>query len=133
MRSVKPIRCALAALALSTSVASAQEHYLGTIQSFGFNFCPRGWLEADGRLLPISQHTALFSLLGTIYGGDGRTTFALPDLRGATVMGAGTGPGLPTYQQGRSIGLNETTSGVQARVVAVKTCVNTDGLFPSRS
>ena len=56
------------------------EPFVGQIQPFGFNFAPRGWALCDGQLLPISQNTALFSLLGTIYGGDGKTTFALPDL-----------------------------------------------------
>ena len=64
------------------SAQAGPDEYLGEILTVGFNFCPRGTLEADGRLLPISQNTALFSLLGTMYGGDGRTTFALPDLRG---------------------------------------------------
>lgn len=58
------------------------EPYLADIQIFGFNFAPRGWARCDGQILPINQNQALFSLLGTTYGGDGRTTFALPDLRG---------------------------------------------------
>lgn len=58
--------------------------FLSEIRMVGFNFAPRGWAFCDGQLLPISQNQALFSLLGTIYGGDGRTTFALPDLRGRT-------------------------------------------------
>ena len=60
----------------------AVEPFVGEIRLFGFNFAPLGWAFCDGRLLPISQNTALFSLLGTTYGGDGRSTFALPDLRG---------------------------------------------------
>ena len=58
------------------------EPFLGQIQAFGFNFAPRGWAHCNGQLMPIAQNTALFSLLGTQFGGDGRTTFALPDLRG---------------------------------------------------
>ena len=58
------------------------EPFIGQIQPFGFNFAPRGWALCDGQLLPISSNTALFSLLGTTFGGDGRTTFGLPDLRG---------------------------------------------------
>ena len=58
------------------------EPIIGELKEVGFNFCPKGWMHADGRLLEISRHTALFSLLGTQYGGDGRTTFALPDTRG---------------------------------------------------
>ena len=68
------------------------EPFLGQIQAFGFNFAPRGWALCEGQLLPIAQNTALFSLLGTIYGGDGRTTFGLPDLRGRVPMGQGHGP-----------------------------------------
>jgi len=83
------------------------EPYVGQIQMFGFNFAPRGWALCDGQLLPIAQNTALFSLLGTIYGGDGRTTFALPDLRGRAAIHQGTGPGL----SGRSIG---SRGGVQS-------------------
>lgn len=77
------------------------EPFLGQIQPFGFNFAPRGWAFCDGQLLPISQNTALFSLLGTIYGGDGRTTFALPDLRGRVAVQQGHGPGLSSYRIGQ--------------------------------
>ena len=65
------------------------EPFIGQIQPFGFNFAPRGWAFCNGQLLPIAQNQALFSLLGTIYGGDGRTTFALPDLRGRTPVHPG--------------------------------------------
>lgn len=68
------------AAACITPTALAQDMYLGEIRQFGANFCPRGWLPTDGALLPIQQNTALFSLLGTNFGGDGRTTFALPKL-----------------------------------------------------
>lgn len=70
------------------------EPFLGQIQMFGFNFNPRGWAKCDGQLLPISQNSALFSLLGTQYGGDGRTTFGLPGLRGRVPIHQGNGPGL---------------------------------------
>ena len=76
------------------------EPFIGQIQPFGFNFAPRGWAMCDGQLLAISTHTALFSLLGTIYGGDGRTTFALPDLRGRVATHMGNGPGLSSYRIG---------------------------------
>lgn len=66
----------------------------------GFNFAPRGWSFTEGQLLAISSHSALFSLYGTIYGGDGRTTFALPDLRGRVPIHHGNGPGLSTYSIG---------------------------------
>lgn len=78
--------------------------FLGQIQCFGFNFAPRGWALCSGQLLNISQHTALFALLGTTYGGDGRYTFGLPDLRGRAAMSYGTGPGLTTKVIGQKGG-----------------------------
>lgn len=81
---------------------------IGEIRLFGGNFAPRNWAFCDGQILPVSQNTALFSIIGTIYGGDGRTTFALPDLRGRSAIGPGTGPGLPTYQAGAPGGEEQT-------------------------
>jgi len=83
--------------------------FLGQIQPFGFNFAPRGWAMCDGQLLPISSNTALFSLLGTTYGGDGRTTFALPDLRGRACLHQGSGPGLSPRRIGEKGGTETTT------------------------
>jgi microcystin-dependent protein len=83
--------------------------FLGEIRMFGFNFAPRGWAFCAGQLLPISQNSALFSLLGTIYGGDGRTTFALPDLRGRVPTNFGTGPGLSPYTIGQRTGAETHT------------------------
>jgi microcystin-dependent protein len=80
------------------------EPFIGEIMIFGGNFAPRGWAFCDGQLLPVSQNTALFSLLGTTYGGDGRTTFALPDLRGRVPLHPGTGPGLSSRQLGEKGG-----------------------------
>ena len=82
------------AAALMTSVARPAEAscgitpFIGQICTFAFNFCPRGFAPADGSLLSISENTALFALIGNLYGGDGQTTFALPDLRGRTTVGA---------------------------------------------
>jgi microcystin-dependent protein len=76
---------------------------------FGFNFAPQGWAMCNGQLLPISQNTALFSLLGTQYGGNGVTTFALPDLRGRVAIHAGQGPGLSSYVQGEVTGGESVT------------------------
>lgn len=70
--------------------ATAQEQILSEIKSFGFNFCPRGWAPLNGQILPINQNQALYSLLGTTYGGDGRTSFALPDMRGRASVSQGT-------------------------------------------
>lgn len=81
-----------------------QVGFLGEIRMFGGNFAPRSWAFCQGQLLSIAQNTALFSILGTIYGGDGRTTFALPDLRGRVPLSAGTGPGLRTYREGARSG-----------------------------
>lgn len=85
------------------------EPFLGQIQPFGFNFPPRGWATCDGQILPISQNTALFALLGTTYGGDGRTTFALPDLRGRTALHFGSGPGLSPRLMGERSGSESVT------------------------
>jgi len=85
------------------------EPFLGQIIMFGGNFAPRGWANCDGQLLPISSYSALFSLLGTMYGGDGRTTFGLPDLRGRYAMHAGTGPGLTPRQFGQKSGSETST------------------------
>lgn len=74
--------------------------FIGQIAVFGYNFVPRGWAECDGRLLPISAHQALFALIGTTYGGDGRTNFALPDLRGRAAIMGGAGPGLTSIPVG---------------------------------
>jgi len=72
----------------------SMDPFIGEVVLFAGNFAPRGWAFCEGQLLPISQYSALFSILGTTYGGDGRTTFALPDLRGRSPIGAGNGPGL---------------------------------------
>jgi microcystin-dependent protein len=85
------------------------EPFIGMIALFGFDFAPRGWAKCDGQLLPIAQNSALFSLLGTMYGGDGRTTFALPDLRGRVAIGTGQGPGLSPYQTGENGGSQSIT------------------------
>ncbi|WP_146344149.1 phage tail protein [Phaeobacter marinintestinus] len=76
------------------------EPYLGQIYLVGYNFAQRGFAFCDGQLLPISSNSALFSLFGTMYGGDGRTTFGLPDLRGRTPIGRGAGPGLTPRSMG---------------------------------
>lgn len=80
------------------------EGTIGEIRGFGGNFAPRAWAFCQGQLLAINQNQALFSILGTTYGGDGRTTFALPDLRGRAPLSAGTGPGLSTRKLGQRSG-----------------------------
>ena len=93
-------------------LTAGMEPFLGEISLFAGNFAPRGWALCDGQLLPINQNDALFSLLGTIYGGDGRTTFALPDLRGRTPIHPGTGPGLTNVRLGERIGVEGVTLSV---------------------
>lgn len=106
-----------AALALCTAVggfaaapAKAEANpMLADMMPVGFNFCPRGWALADGQILPINQNQSLFSLLGTTYGGDGRTSFALPDLRGRYPIGVGNVAGLGNYTWGQKGGAEFTT------------------------
>lgn len=85
------------------------EPYVGEIRMFAGNFAPRGWALCDGQLLAVSQNDALFSLLGTIYGGDGRTTFALPDMRGRIPLHQGQGPGLSQRRLGAKAGAENVT------------------------
>ena len=85
------------------------EGFIGEIAPFAGNFAPRGWALCDGQLLALSQNGALFSILGTTYGGDGRTTFGLPDLRGRVAIGAGTGPGLTPRPLGQKSGVERVT------------------------
>ncbi len=85
------------------------EPFVGEIRMFAGNFAPRGWAFCDGQLLAVSQNDALFSLLGTIYGGDGRTTFGLPDLRGRIPIHAGSGPGLSPRRLGAKGGTETET------------------------
>ena len=82
---------------------------LGEIRMFAGNFAPRGWALCNGALLAISQNDALFALLGTTYGGDGQSTFALPDLRGRVPMHNGQGPGLSSYTEGETVGVESVT------------------------
>ncbi len=85
------------------------EPFLGEIRMFGFNFTPQGWAPCNGQLLPINQNQALFSLLGTTYGGDGRTTFALPDMRSRVPACQGQCPGLSSYAEGQAGGAETVT------------------------
>ncbi len=103
---------------------------MATIIMFGGNFAPRGWALCEGQLLPISQNSALFSLLGTTYGGDGRTTFGLPDLRGRVPLGNGNGPGLTPRSLGEKGGTENTTLTVtqmpaHTHPITVKVAVST--------
>lgn len=109
------LRKTLCGLAASTSsllfthAAQAQEFYLGQTLLFGTNFCPVGTMEANGALVSIANETALYSVMGTTYGGDGVTTFQLPDLRGRLPISWGNGPGLSPYTPGQPGGVASTT------------------------
>lgn len=83
--------------------------FLGEIRAVGFNYAPNNWALCQGQLLPINQNSALFALLGTTYGGDGRTTFGLPDLRGRLIVHPGQGAGLSRYTLGQLSGTENTT------------------------
>ncbi|PKN56194.1 MAG: phage tail protein [Deltaproteobacteria bacterium HGW-Deltaproteobacteria-14] len=85
------------------------EPFIGEIRIFAGNFAPRGWAFCNGQLLSIAQNTALFSLLGTTYGGNGIQTFGLPDLRGRVPVGFGQGPGLSNHAQGQQYGAEQVT------------------------
>ncbi len=143
----KIIGAFVASTAIAGSVLAAPPAYagsdpfIGEIMATGANFCPRGWARAEGQLLAISQNSALFSLYGTNYGGDGRTTFGLPDLRGRTIIGQGTGPGLPATRIGQMGGGNQTTVASEnsgetvdaTPTLTVQYCVALVGTYPSRN
>jgi microcystin-dependent protein len=106
---VNKVRYAMCTLAMcsalnTTPAAADSEPFIGDIMLFAGNFCPRGWANAEGQLLAVAQNDALFSLYGTMYGGDGRTTFGLPDLRGRIPVGDGSGPGLSDRPIGEKSG-----------------------------
>lgn len=85
------------------------EGTMAYITPWAANFTPKAWMSCEGQILPISSYSALYSLIGTTYGGDGRTTFALPDLRSRLAIGAGQGPGLPEYRLGQKSGSETNT------------------------
>ena len=99
--------------------------FVAEIRVVGFNFAPKGWAFCDGQLLPISQNTALFSLLGTMYGGNGKSNFALPDIQGSVVVGAGQGQGLSERFEGE-IGGAESVTLLQSEIPAHTHGVNAD-------
>lgn len=133
----------------STELKAQTEPFIGQLAVFAGSFAPRDWALCDGQLLAISEYAALFSLIGTAYGGDGRTTFALPDLRGRVVIGPGQGPGLTSRRRGDTGGTEvggksgsgpfltggSSTKGVSNEqphlVLNYIICLN--GVFPSRS
>jgi microcystin-dependent protein len=98
-----------ASLVASAPASAGYEPFIGEMMLTPYNFCPRGFALANGQLLPIAQNTALFSLLGTTFGGNGQTTFALPNLQGRAPIHNGQGPGLSNYTLGEVGGTESTT------------------------
>jgi len=129
---------AVCALTLSVGLTSAPNTAaadsnpdLGDIMIVGFNFCPRGWATADGQLIAISENQSLFSLLGTQFGGDGITTFGLPDMRGRVAIGQGQGPGRPSYVAGQQGG-SEAKYMVESTMPSHSHAVNANNLDGDR-
>src|ERR1700746_3604877 len=104
--------------------------FVAEIRIFPFNFAPRGWAFCYGQLMPISQNTALFSLLGTTYGGDGKSTFALPNLQGCAPMHPGQGPGLSLHDLGETGGVQNVTL-ITSEMPAHTHVINADTGFAS--
>src|SRR5678815_5065049 len=104
--------------------------FVAEIRIFPFNFAPKGWAFCDGQLLPLSQNTALFSLLGTTYGGDGKSTFALPDLQGSVPMQPGQGQGLSLRDLGEVSGV-ETVTLLQTEIPIHTHAAMADNLDPA--
>lgn len=103
-KSIKTLLALTIATLSGSAAACGSEPYLGEVCTFANSYCPIGYADADGRLLSIAQNSALFSLLGTTYGGDGRSNFALPDLRARNPIGVGAGPGLAPVDLGEMSG-----------------------------
>jgi len=106
------------------------EPFLGQVEIYAFDFPPKGWATCSGQLLPINQNQALFSLLGTTYGGNGQTTFGLPDLRGRTAIGWGQGQGLSNYNLGQ-VGGTETVTLTVNEMASHNHNFMTDALTPA--
>jgi microcystin-dependent protein len=104
--------------------------FVAEIRIFGFNFAPKAWAFCDGQILPLTQNTALFSLLGTTYGGDGKVTFALPDLQGRAPMQPGQGPGLSQHQLGETGG-SDTVTVLQSEMPSHPHTLRADAVDPA--
>jgi len=127
-------RLFLLALVLGSFVyqSNAQDAMLGEVKLFAGTFTPRGWASCEGQLLQVSEYSALFSIIGTTYGGDGRTTFALPDLRGAVPVGAGFSNANNTLTPGTEVKIGRgDQNGVKG--LGMHYIIATSGIFPSRN
>ncbi len=117
----------------------ADEGMIGEIRMFAGNFAPRGWAFCQGQTMELRSNQALFSILGTMYGGDGRTTFALPDLRSKAPVHPGSSSGLPSFQLGRStsVSANNSLSGGERSyshgLIGMNYIICMQGIFPSRN
>ncbi|TLP56884.1 phage tail protein [Parasedimentitalea maritima] len=116
-----------------TPAQAGETPYIGEISWFAGNFAPRGWAFCDGQLLPVNQYTALFALIGTTYGGDGVTTFALPDMRGRSPVHAGDGPGLEIKKLGQKSSLPVGEGNYTESNLGINCIIALVGTFPSRS
>tara|TARA_R110000868_G_scaffold152566_1_gene377718 strand:- start:1063 stop:1467 length:405 start_codon:yes stop_codon:yes gene_type:complete len=121
-----------ASVGLSQTASAQSEPFVGQVMTTAANYCPRGWAPMEGQLLPIAQNQALYSLLGTLYGGDGRSSFALPDTRGRAVLNVGSSPGLPPAQQGQRGTAGASGTGGTPTLV-LRQCIALDGIYPPRS
>ena len=139
----KIIFAAIAMIMMTTTsspVKADTDAYTGEIMMVGFNFCPRGWAETSGQTLQIARYQELFEVIGTTYGGDGLTTFSLPDLRGRVPMHSGFGLGLSPRPLGYADGQEEVagvdpsgrSTAVTSPFLSVFFCINLDGKFPRR-
>ncbi len=112
-KTLKTLLAAATATAALTGLvapaANAQQQFIAEMRYIPFSFCPRSWTRSDGQLLPIASNQALFSLIGTTYGGDGRTTMAVPHMRGRVAVGEGTGAGMTPRRQGQLYGSETVT------------------------
>ena len=111
----------------------SQDAMMGEIKLFAGNFAPRGWAFCEGQLLPISQNSALFSILGTQYGGDGRTTFALPDLRDAVPISASNTRKQGSVVNGANFKIDNTQSSTTVKTVSLRYIIALYGVYPSRN
>jgi microcystin-dependent protein len=133
---IKAALAGIISIGATTPMQASENPFIGEVMTTAATFCPRGWTETDGRLIQISENSALFSLLGTTYGGDGRTTFALPDLRGRVAISEGQAEGIPGFRQGLRINGGITGSGNDTMIVpalVMKTCIALFGTYPSRN
>ena len=116
------------------------DEFIGTIKAFAFNYAPRGWAVCAGQTMSIAQNQMLFSLVGTSYGGDGRSTFQLPDLRGKSLEGIGQAPGqdpvkIGTEHEGKKVELSDDAikAGETQGTVGINYCICLTGIYPPRN